>query len=421
MATEVIMPQLGLTMTEGTVDQWVKQEGDVVKKGDVLLTITTDKLVSDIESEVDGVLRKICAREGEEVPVKGLLAIVGEQDEVLTIQKDIPTVDNSVVVLEVVKPTADTNMEVGQEMKRIKASPLAKKTAAKLGKDLAFITGTGIGGRIIQRDVLSHKNNITISKQPGKVNEEKAFMSTVDLLKEEHKKKPFEEDLDIIKPLTSMRKVIGKRMTESKHNAPHVTLTTEANVDKAVALRNKLNQKTGDVRLSYTDLLVKMVAGALRHVPMINASIEEDRIVIKDKINIGVAVALDEGLVVPVVKDADRKGLKAISQEVKELADKARNNKLSSNELSGGTFTISNLGNYDIDAFTPIINLPESAILGVGRIVRKPIVNEKDEIVPASMMALSLSFDHRVVDGALAAQLLKKIKGYLEDPDTMYL
>ncbi len=164
-----------------------------------------------------------------------------------------------------------------------------------------------------------------------------------------------------------------------------------------------------------------MAATALRSIPMMNTSIEGDNIILHDRINIGVAVALEEGLLVPVVRDADRKGLKAICKDTKDLISKARNNKLTGDELIGGTFTISNLGSYDIDGFTPIINLPECAILGVGRIVRKPIVNENDEIVPASMMTLSLSFDHRIVDGALAAQLLKLIKDYLEDPDQMYI
>jgi len=210
-------------------------------------------------------------------------------------------------------------------------------------------------------------------------------------------------------------------MQASKQNAPHVTLTTEVNVDKTVALRSKLNAKNADVRFSYTDILVKMAATALRNHPIINSSITDDSIIIHDRINVGVAVALDEGLIVPVVRDADRKGLKAIKAETKDLISKARSNTLSPDEMSGATFTISNLGGYDIDGFTPVINLPECCILGVGRIVRKPVINENDEIVPASMMVLSLSFDHRIVDGATAAEFLKDIKSYLEDPDNMYV
>ncbi|MDF2616916.1 MAG: 2-oxo acid dehydrogenase subunit [Sedimentibacter sp.] len=218
-----------------------------------------------------------------------------------------------------------------------------------------------------------------------------------------------------------MRKVIAKRMQQSKNTAPHVTITTEVNVDKTIALRSKLNAKNADVKFSYTDILVKMCATALRNYPKINASITEDSMILHDKINIGVAVALDDGLIVPVVSNADRKGLKAITKETKDLINKARTNTLSPDEMSGATFTISNLGSYDIDGFTPVINLPEAAILGVGRIVKKPIVNENDEIVAASMMVLSMSFDHRVVDGAQAAEFLKALKGYLEDPDNMYV
>jgi len=188
-----------------------------------------------------------------------------------------------------------------------------------------------------------------------------------------------------------------------------------------VALRNKINAQHTDVRFSYNDILVKMAATALRSYPLLNSSITDDSFIIHDRVNIGVAVALEEGLIVPVVRDADRKGLKAITVETKGLIAKAKSNTLLPDEMSGATFTISNLGGYDIDGFTPVINLPEAAILGVGRIVRKPIVNENDEIVPASMMVLSLSFDHRVVDGATAAEFLKKLKGYLEDPDNMYI
>jgi len=289
---------------------------------------------------------------------------------------------------------------------RIKVSPLAKKTATKLGVDLSTVQGSGPNGRIVQKDILTAEMKPT---------------ETTPVYKEEVKQETEVVNGDIIMPLTNMRKVIGKRMAKSKQTAPHVTITTEVNVDKTVELKKKLKYKNTDVKFSYTDILVKLTATALRSYPIINSSITEDSIVIHDKVNIGVAVALDDGLIVPVVKDADRKGLKVITNETKGLISKARSNELLPDEMSGATFTISNLGGYDIDAFTPVINLPESCILGVGRIVRKPIVNENDEIVPASMMVLSMSFDHRVVDGATAAEFLKKLKGYLEDPDNMYV
>lgn len=414
MATEIRMPQLGLTMTEGLIGKWLKQEGDVVKKGDALVQITTDKLSTEIESDTDGVLRMICVMEGDEVPVQGLIGIVGDANEEINIISDSPKAE--VAAVAVVAVVAEVKNEKSPEATekvnggRIIASPLAKKTAANIGMNLLEITGSGFNGRILQKDVLEHKQNVTVIA--SKEIEEEVAQVIASVLTESR---------DIIKPLTSMRKVIGKRMAESKNRAPHVTLMTEANVDKTIALRSKLNVKNSDIRFSYTDILVKMVATALRSMPMMNASIDGENIIKHDRVNIGVAVALEDGLLVPVVLDADRKGLKAICNDTKELIGKARGNKITGDELIGGTFTISNLGTYDIDGFTPIINLPECAILGVGRIVRKAIVNENDEIVPASMMTLSLSFDHRIADGALGAQLLKTIKDYLEDPDQMYL
>lgn len=411
MATEIRMPQLGLTMEEGTIAKWLKREGDKVSVGDVLLEITTDKLSNEIESEVDGYLLKIVAQEGEDIPVKGLIAIIGEEGEKIDLAVDDKieaTKDELKVELTGIASKEEDKSAV-TETGRIKASPLAKKTAKDLKIDLMELTGTGPGGRIVQRDVLAAAEKkklqppieetipapqpVTVTEVPG----------------------------DIVKPLSNMRKVIGKRMQANKQIAPHVTITTEVNVDKTIALRNKLNAKNLEAKFSYTDILIKMSATALRNYPVMNSSITEDSFIIHDRVNIGVAVALDEGLIVPVIRDADRKGLKAISTETKELIAKARENTLSPDEMSGATFTISNLGNYDVDGFTPVINLPEAAILGVGRIVRKPIVNENDEIVPASMMVLSLSFDHRVVDGATAAEFLKKLKGYLEDPDNMYV
>lgn len=411
MATEVIMPQLGLTMEEGTIGKWIKQEGDKVNVGEVLVEITTDKLSSEIESEVEGVLLKIVAQEGEDIPVKGVIAIIGEEGEKVDTPQapkaaEEPKAEEAPKSIEAPKSASVT------ETGRIKASPLAKKIALDLGVDLTKVTGTGPNGRIVQKDVLAAEAQPTAQKSESALAQAKVVPASAPVAAQSG---------DIVKPLTNMRKVIAKRMQTSKNTAPHVTITTEVNVDKTIALRSKLNAKNTDVRFSYTDILVKMAAVALRNYPKLNSSITEDSIILHDKVNVGVAVALDDGLIVPVVKDADRKGLKAITKETKDLISKARSNTLSPDEMAGATFTISNLGGYDIDGFTPVINLPEAAILGVGRIVKKPIVNENDEIVPASMMVLSLSFDHRVIDGAQAAEFLKAIKGYLEDPDNMYV
>ncbi|MEL7606453.1 MAG: dihydrolipoamide acetyltransferase family protein [Sedimentibacter saalensis] len=409
MATEIIMPQLGLTMEEGTIAKWIKQVGDKVAVGDVLVEITTDKLSSEIESEVEGVLLKIVAQEGEDIPVKGLLAIIGAEGEQVG-AASAPAAKKEEVQSEAPKAEAQPKAASVTEGGRVKASPLAKKIASELGVDLSTVAGSGPNGRIVQKDVLAAEVKPAVVEKA--VPEVKAAPAAAPVQT---------ANADVVKPLTNMRKVIAKRMQQSKNTAPHVTITTEVNVDKTIALRSKLNAKNADVRFSYTDILVKMCATALRNYPKINASITEDSMIFHDKINIGVAVALDDGLIVPVVSNADRKGLKAITKETKDLINKARTNTLSPDEMSGATFTISNLGSYDIDGFTPVINLPEAAILGVGRIVKKPIVNENDEIVPASMMVLSMSFDHRVVDGAQAAEFLKALKGYLEDPDNMYV
>lgn len=409
MATEIIMPQLGLTMEEGTIAKWIKQVGDKVAVGDVLVEITTDKLSSEIESEVEGVLLKIVAQEGEDIPVKGLLAIIGAEGEQVG-AASAPAAKKEEVQTEAPKVEALPKAASVTEGGRVKASPLAKKIASELGVDLSTVAGSGPNGRIVQKDVLAAEVKPAVVEKAAP--EVKAAPAAAPV-------QP--ANADVVKPLTNMRKVIAKRMQQSKNTAPHVTITTEVNVDKTIALRSKLNAKNADVRFSYTDILVKMCATALRNYPKINASITEDSMIFHDKINIGVAVALDDGLIVPVVSNADRKGLKAITKETKDLINKARTNTLSPDEMSGATFTISNLGSYDIDGFTPVINLPEAAILGVGRIVKKPIVNENDEIVPASMMVLSMSFDHRVVDGAQAAEFLKALKGYLEDPDNMYV
>lgn len=409
MATEIIMPQLGLTMEEGTIAKWIKQVGDKVAVGDVLVEITTDKLSSEIESEVEGVLLKIVAQEGEDIPVKGLLAIIGAEGEQVG-AASAPAAKKEEVQSEAPKAEAQPKAVSVTEGGRVKASPLAKKIASELGVDLSTVAGSGPNGRIVQKDVLAAEVKPAVVEKAAP--EVKAAPAAAPVQT---------ANADVVKPLTNMRKVIAKRMQQSKNTAPHVTITTEVNVDKTIALRSKLNAKNADVRFSYTDILVKMCATALRNYPKINASITEDSMIFHDKINIGVAVALDDGLIVPVVSNADRKGLKAITKETKDLINKARTNTLSPDEMSGATFTISNLGSYDIDGFTPVINLPEAAILGVGRIVKKPIVNENDEIVPASMMVLSMSFDHRVVDGAQAAEFLKALKGYLEDPDNMYV
>ena len=446
MATEIKMPQLGLTMTEGTIGTWKKNVGDTVAVGDALVEIMTDKITSEVESTEAGVLRFIAAKEGETVEVQGLLAIIGTADEKIEVAGSgsapaaaaAQAAAASAVKREVkASPAArrlaeekgiDINLVTGsnadgrivvadvekylesapapQADGRIKASPYAKKIAEELGVDLGAVVGTGPEGRIVEEDVRKAAAAPAPAKPAAPAPQAPAAKAPATAKAGE--------------PLVGMRKVIAERMTYSKHTAPHVTISTEINVDATVAFRGEVNAKCTDVRVSYTDIITKMVAAALRKFPIINASIIDNAIVKHEDINVGIAVALDNGLVVPVLRNADKCGLKEINEKCKDMAQKARSNQLGMDMLAGGTFTISNLGSYDVDAFTPVINQPESAILGVGRIVKKPAV-VNDEIVIASMMTLSLSFDHRIVDGAQAAQFLKCIKTYLEDPMSMLM
>ena len=408
---KVIMPQLGTTMTEGTIQKWLKKVGDKVKKGEVLLELSTDKYAAEVESESDGVLQAIYVQEGEEAPVLTVLGIVaGENEKVEEPAKEkVEEKQAHYTAAEVKEEIAPSIGEVkaGDSQIRIKASPLAKKTALKLGIDLVQVPYSKSTGRIKQHDVLAfHESNLAQSAAiPGS---SKSSEETI-----------FSKDTKV--PMTVMRRVIGKRMTESIVTAPQVTEMCEANADKLIELKNNLNSHIQNYKITFTDILVKMTADALRNVPQMNASRTQDSIILHDRINIGVAVALEDGLIVPVVKDADRKGIKAISAEIKDLVSHAREGKLSSEDTQGGTFTVSNLGTFGVEGFTPIINLPECGILGVGRIVRKPRIDENDQIVPANMMTVSLTFDHSVVDGVLAAKLLKLIIDYIEYPGRMCL
>ena len=395
MATNIIMPQLGTTMTEGTVEKWLKKVGDPVKTGELLLEISTDKYSSEIEAECDGILRAILVEEGTEVPVLAVLGIVAGADEEIELpaggkeETAAPAVEEKTVKAAAVSTAASAG--------RVKASPLAKRVAAELGVDLGKVQPSSKSGRIKEADVrawaAAAKENVS-------------------------KAEPVAEDRTI--PLNNMRKVIARRMTESLAVAPQVTLTREVCADRMVALRKELN-KQASVKISYNDIIVKFTAMALRRVPQMNATFTDSGIIQHANINIGVAVALEDGLLVPVVKNADRKGFEELSTCCGELVSRARAGAPAPGDLEGGTFTVSNLGGSGIDAFTPIVNLPESGILGVGRIVKKPIVTETDEIRVANMLTLSLTFDHRAVDGAAAAKLLQYLASYIEEPGMMYL
>jgi pyruvate dehydrogenase E2 component (dihydrolipoamide acetyltransferase) len=362
IVTKVVMPRLSLTMKEGTVGKWYKKEGEAVEKGKPLVEVVSEKATYDVEAPSAGVLRKILVREGVDVPVNETLAIITGPDEAFT-------------ETEVREETPET--AAGTE-KRIMASPAAKRLARERGVDLVLVNGTGPKGSIVEDDVRKF-----IEEASGAIAKVKERI-----------------------PLSGFRKVSAERVAASFRTAPHSTIAMEINVSKAAELHNK-------TQVSYTAILVKAVAKTLTEHPKINSTLDGDQIKLFEDVNVGVAVATEKGLVVPVIRNADKKSLEEIDLAIRELTEKARQEKLAKEEVSGGTFTVTNLGMYEVDFFTPIINPPEAAILGVGRIVEKPVAVEgKIEIVPTMM--LTLSYDHRIVDGAPAADFLRKVKDVVE-------
>ena len=373
------MPRLSLTMKEGTVVQWFKKEGDMVEKGEPLVEVLSEKATYEVEAPASGVLRKILAEEGTDVPVAGTLAIITAPDE------ELPEIEVAAAppAIEAEEAVAVPERKVEERIeRRIIASPAAKRLAMEHGIDLTQIRGSGPQGRIVEGDVRA-------------LIEEMRIMPRV---------------REVI-PLTGIRKTAAERVSLSARTAPQSTITMEVDMSNAAKLRER-------VGVSYTDMLVKAVAEALTEHPIINSTLEKEQIKIFADVNIGVAVATEMGLIVPVVRNANGKSLTDIASTLKELVEKAKQSKLAKGELTGGTFTITNLGRYGVDVFTPIINPPQTAILGVGRVAEKPMVVE-GQMVIRPMMQLSLTFDHRVVDGAPAAQFLQKVKQNLESPEAL--
>ena len=419
MAEVIKMPRMSDTMEEGNIIAWHKKEGDKIEPGDLLAEIETDKATMDFESLFEGVLLHIAVKEGS-VPVEAVIAVIGEKGEDWAAalaadaassngKTEAPASGNGTPAVSEAPPSAPETPafpEVPQAAAaasdvRVKASPLAKSMAKASGLDIAKISGTGDGGRIVKRDVEAFlKTKPAVPAAP-------AVAPFVFAAGENH------ED----KPLSQMRKVIARRLGESKFGAPHFYLTVEINMDRAVELRPMLNE-ISPVKISFNDFVVKACAVALRQHPAINSSWMGDKIRYNKHIHIGVAVAVEDGLLVPVIRHADMKSFSQIDAEVRELAGKAKNRKLQPEEMSGNTFTISNLGMFDIEEFTAIINPPDSCILAVGSIVKKPIVKD-GQITVGNMMKVTLSCDHRSVDGATGAKFLQTVKNLLEEPGRM--
>ena len=447
MAEIIVMPKLGLTMTEGNLSNWRKAEGDRIEQGDILFDVETDKLSNEIEAKVSGVLRKILVREGE-VEVLRPVAIVGTKDEdISALLAEAGGSEPQAGTAEEKRPEAaeadngplpDADEAMAGEG-RIKASPLAKRTAAELGADLARIPGTGPGGRITAADVQRFKVragekkakaspaavkiaaalgvDISGIQKDGRIMKSDVQDHYVQANAQAGEVGPETENMTRRVPMNAMRKVIAKRMRESQQISPAVSYNLKVDTTNLGLLREQLKNS---FKVTYTDLLVKIAAKALIEHPLLNCSIENDELVLRSYANIGVAVGLEDGLVVPVIKNADRKGLREIAEEARALVAKARNNELASSDMSGGTFTITNLGMYGMESFTPIINQPEVAILGVNAIVETPVyVNGQIAVKP--LMNLSLTADHRAVDGAVAAAFMQKLKQYIEAPALLLL
>lgn len=434
----ILMPRLSDTMTEGVIAEWHKKVGDDVKKGDLLAEVETDKATMELESYKNGKLLYIGAQKGDKVPVNSLLCIVGEEGKVdiekiaaaakgggaethaqTAADKEVITpaesggeqlvvatgrTDQAVISVQAVpEPAAET---APGENGRVKASPLAKKLAAEKGIDIARVPGSGDGGRIVKKDVDSFVPPVTEAEKPKAPEKSQPAVAATQTV-------PGQVSFEEV-PVSQMRKTIARRLAESMFTAPHFYLTMSIDMDNAVAGRSKLNE-ISKVKISFNDLVLKAVALALKQHPKINSSWLGDKIRINHHVNIGVAVAVDEGLLVPVIRFADTKSLSQIAAEVKDYAQKAKDKKLQPSDWEGSTFTISNLGMFGIDEFTAIINPPDACIMAIGGISQMAVV-KNGVIVPGNIMKVTLSCDHRVVDGASGAAFLQTVKSLLEEP-----
>lgn len=409
MAFQVVMPKLSDTMEEGRVLKWLKREGEFVEGGEMLALIETDKADVEMEAFGSGILKVILAEEGARCPVGKLIAVIADPDE--DISSLLAAAEKKVA--EVHPPEAAPREEERVELPEkpsieaeelIKASPMARKLAREAGIDLDPIRGTGPGGRITRKDV-------EVFLEQRKARPPVLERPPVEVRFPAIPSEEYEE-----RELSPMRKAIARRMVQSKAPIPHFYLTLAIDMERAREMREALNRALGpEARVSFTDMVVKAAALALTRHPQLNSSFQEDRVRTHRRIHIGVAVALEEGLVSAVVRDCDRKGLGQIAREVKELAERARARKLRPDELSGSTFTVSNLGMYEVEEFSAVITPPEGSILAVGAILPQPVV-KGGEVTAAHKMKVTLSCDHRIIDGAEGARFLQDLKRTLENP-----
>ncbi|PTL38367.1 2-oxo acid dehydrogenase subunit E2 [Alkalicoccus saliphilus] len=424
MASEVLMPKLGAQMEEGTIVSWLVELGEFIEKGDPLVEIQTDKVTMEVEAEHEGHLIKIIFEENEAVPVHTPIAYIGEKGEKVK-----------------AKVEGSQNKEEEKQQSNVKTprTPLARKIAEEENISLDQVTGTGPNGRIQKKDILiyqsekeakpakratplakkvAEKQNIDINEVEGSGHYGKVNKEDVLTLSSNSPADTSQERSEMVKPIKGLRRAIAESMKKSAFEAPHVTLYSEIDMTEAVQLRNMLLpliEEKEKVRISFNDIILKAVGDTLHKHPGMNISFNKDQITYHEKVNIGMAVAIEDGLVVPVIRNITNKTLSDITKETKDLGRRAIVHQLKGEEMKGSTFTVSNLGKYAVDHFNPIINQPNAAILGIGQISKKPAVKQ-GEVTVRSIMGVSLSFDHRALDGAPAAAFLSDVKRLLEDP-----
>jgi pyruvate dehydrogenase E2 component (dihydrolipoamide acetyltransferase) len=427
VATTVFMEALSPTMEEGRVVRWHKREGDPVKTGETLAEVETDKAVMDLVARADGVLRQVAVAEGQTVPVGSVVAVIAAPAEAIGDRAPAaPQSTPAPVPVSAEREAVPAGAAVGPtptapaDATRLKASPLARRMAKEAGVDLKLVTGSGPGGRVVKRDL---EQTAPVSRQAGAVSApaKPAPASEVPLPAPRAPVVVPEGAAYQDVPLTQLRKTIAKRLVTSLGPIPHFFLTTEADMERAAEARDALNRQLGERgKVSFNDILIKATALALTQHRACNAWFQEDHIRYWHAVHLGMAVAVPDGLITPVLRDADRKSLLEIGREARELAERARARRLQPDEYTGSTFSISNLGMFDIDQFTAVINPPEAGILAVGTIAQKPVVVDA-QVVPRRRLRLTMSCDHRVIDGATGAEFLRTLKQMLENPLAMLL
>ena len=436
MIQKVLVPKLGQTMEEATIETWRVKEGDQVAKGDILLDITTDKATLEVESYVAGTVRKIMGKEGDVLPVNAVIALVGDPGDEIPDDIETPTplaeapAEKARAAAGPAHEPAPAAALSARPSGRVVVSPRARRLAREKKVSVRVLSGSGPKGRIVEADVNAYLDRVA-GLRITPTAREAAYQKDIDIAtvrgsgpggritKEDVLKAPAARAIAPGErvPLTAMRRVVAERMSRSKREIPHFYIVANVDMTEAVAFRAKLNAQSS-VKVAFHDLIIKAGARGLREFPRMNASWQGDAIQLRNEINIGLAVALEEGLIVPVVRNAERLSLLDVARASSSLIERARGKKLTPDEYMGGCLTISNLGIFDVDFFIPVINPGESAILGVGRIAPKPAVRDGD-IHVRSMMSVTLAGDHRVIDGAIAAGFLKCVKDLLESPESL--